>query len=151
VSDDRGVIEGLLADYADRIDDGDFAGVGALFAAGRVCDEHGTVLAEGADAVRELYEATTRRYPEGTPRTHHAVTNVAIRIAGATASVRSRFTVYQAVTAGDLRPVIAGRYLDTFARNDAGWHFAERRMDPRLTGDLSGHLLIDLPETGAAP
>ena len=145
VSDDRAAIEDLLADYADHIDDGNFTAVGALFTHGRVCDATGAVLAEGAEPVRDLYEATTRRYPEGTPRTHHAVTNVMIGVTGDTATARSRFIVYQAVTDGALRPVITGRYRDTFARQDGAWHFTERRLDPRLTGDLSEHLLIDLP------
>ena len=146
MSDDRGAIEGLLADYADLIDDGDFDGVGALFASGRVCDATGSVIAEGADQVRALYETTTRRYPEGTPRSHHLVSNLAITIDGNEAVARSRFTVFQAVDGGDLRPIISGRYADTFTRTDSGWCFAERRMDPRLTGDLSAHLLIDLPD-----
>lgn len=145
VSDDRAAIEILLADYADHIDDGDFDAVGALFARGRVCDATGTVLAAGTEAVRELYEATTRRHPDGTPRTHHAVTNVAIAVIGDTATARSRFVVFQAVADGDLRPVITGRYQDAFACRHGIWHFTERRMDVGLTGDLSEHLLIDLP------
>lgn len=145
VSDDRAAIETLLADYADHIDDGDFDAVGALFSRGRVCDASGAVLADGAEAVRHLYEATTRRYPDGTPRTHHAVTNVAIVMTGSTATARSRFVVFQAVAEGGLRPVITGRYQDSFACRHGIWHFTERRMDVGLTGDLSEHLLIDLP------
>jgi ketosteroid isomerase-like protein len=149
VSDDRATIEDLMADYADHIDDGDFGAVGRLFSEGRVCDPTGAVLAEGADAVSGLYEATTRRYAEGTPRTHHAVTNVAISVDGDNGTARSRFTVYQAVSGGSLRPIITGRYRDTFTRADGLWHFTERRIDPRLTGNLSEHLLIDLPDPEA--
>jgi hypothetical protein len=145
VSDDRGAIEGLLADYGDHIDDGDFDSVGQLFAEGVICDAEGTHLAAGAAAVTGLYESTTRRYPDGTPRTHHVTSNVAIAIAGDSAQCRSRFTVFQGVHGGELRPVITGRYRDRFVRADGRWRFAERRMDPRLTGDLSAHLLIDLP------
>lgn len=149
MSDARAAIEALIAEYADLVDDGDFAGVGALFARGRVCDAGGTVLAEGAAAVQALYETTTRRYPDGTPRTQHSVTNLRIEVAGGEASARSRFLVHQAVEPGALRPVIAGRYQDRFGEDDEGWHFVERRMDPRLTGDLGNHLLIDLPARDA--
>lgn len=148
VSDARTAIEALIAEYADLVDDGDFAGVGDLFARGRVCDPDGTVLAEGAAAVRRLYETTTRRYPDGTPRTQHSVTNLRIELADREARARSRFLVHQAVEDGGLRPVIAGRYHDRFADTGDGWHFVERRMEPRLTGDLRDHLLIDLPARG---
>jgi 3-phenylpropionate/cinnamic acid dioxygenase small subunit len=150
VSDDRGAIEGLLADYADHIDDGNFDAVGQLFAEGVICDAEGTPLAAGATAVTDLYEATTRRYPDGTPRTHHVTSNVAIAITGDSAQCRSRFTVFQAADGGDLRPVITGRYRDRFVLVDGRWRFAERRMDPRLTGDLTAHLLIDLPSAADA-
>lgn len=145
MSDDRAAIEDLLADYADHIDDGDFAAVGALFADGRVCDGAGSVLATGADEVTALYEATTRRFPDGTPHTHHAVTNVAIRVRGDRADGRSRFTVHQVMTDGSLQAVITGGYRDTFERRDGAWRFTERRMQARLTGDLSDHLLVALP------
>ena len=62
-----------------------------------------------------------------------------------TYAARSRFTVHQAVTDGALRPVMTGRYQDRFVREEGRWRFEERRIEPRLTGDLSAHLLIDLP------
>ena len=145
---DRTAIEHLLAEYADRIDDGDFAGIGELFGNGRICDVSGAVLAEGADEAHRLYESTTMRHSDGTPRTHHAVTNVVVDVDGDQARARSRFVVFQTVADGSLQPVITGRYEDSFARRDGVWHFSERRMDPRLTGDLSEHLRIDVPEPG---
>ena len=40
----------LLGEYCDRMDGGDFDDVGALIRRGALCEEHGTVLAEGAQA-----------------------------------------------------------------------------------------------------
>lgn len=142
---DRAEIEGLVYEYARRIDDGDFAGVGALFAQGSVCAPDGTPLATGAEAVEALYTATTRRYDDGTPRSHHVTTNLTIDIALSTASARSYFTVFQATEGVALQPIVTGRYADTFARTGGGWRFDQRIMELRLVGDVSQHLLIDLP------
>jgi 3-phenylpropionate/cinnamic acid dioxygenase small subunit len=144
-AEDRSMIEALLYEYARRIDDGDFAGVGELFAQGSICGPDGSVLAEGADAVTALYAATTRRYEDGTPRSHHVTTNVAITVGLSTAEAKSYFTVFQATDSLPLQPVVAGRYEDRFARAPGGWRFAERIMHVRLVGDVSQHLLVDLP------
>ncbi len=144
--DDRGAIETLLHRYAEAIDAGDFAAVGALFADGRICGPDGSTIASGAEGVEKLYTATTRRYPDdGTPKTRHMVTNVIVEVddGGTTASARSRFTVYQATDALPLQPIIAGDYADRFSRTDGAWHFSERVMKPALYGDLSQHLLLD--------
>lgn len=143
---DRDDIEALIFEYARRIDDGDFAGVGVLFAAGSVATADGTPLAEGAEAVTALYEATTRRYEDGTPHSHHVTTNVTVTVNGDRAAARSYFTVFQAAPAVPLQPIVAGRYDDTFRRATGAWQFDQRRMDLRLVGDTSGHLLIDLPD-----
>src|SRR5690606_29171946 len=50
-------IENLLGEYCERIDLGDFDGVGALFAEGALADEHGAELARGAEAVAAFYRA----------------------------------------------------------------------------------------------
>jgi 3-phenylpropionate/cinnamic acid dioxygenase small subunit len=144
-ADDRVEIEALVFEYARRIDDGDFAGVGRLFAAGSVCAPDGTPLASGAEAVEALYTATTRRYEDGTPRSHHLTSNVAVTVDLSTASAQSYFTVFQATDDSMLQPIVAGRYEDTFARTGDGWRFDRRIMHLRLLGDVSRHLLIDLP------
>lgn len=145
-------IEALLHEYARRIDDGDFAGVGALFERGRILDGQGRLVAEGAAAVTELYETTTRRFDDGTPRTHHVTTNVVIDLDPGEAGARSHsyFTVFQA---GDdaLAPIVAGRYDDRYALGNDGWHFVERAIDLRIVGDVSRHLLIDLQGTDDEP
>ncbi len=146
-ANDRVEIEALVYEYARRIDDGDFAGVGALFADGSVCGPDGTPLATGAEAVEALYTATTRRYEDGTPRSHHVTSNLAVAIDLSTATAQSYFTVFQATDGLGLQPIVAGRYDDSFARTGGGWRFDRRVMHLRLVGDVSRHLLIDLPPT----
>lgn len=144
-ANDRVAIEALVHEYARRIDDGDFAGVGALFAEGSVCAPDGTPLATGADAVEALYTTTTKRYEDGTPHSHHVTTNLAVTIDLSSATAQSYFTVFQATEGLGLQPIVAGRYEDSFARTGGGWRFDRRVMHLRLVGDVSRHLLIDLP------
>ena len=157
----------LLATYAQRIDAGDFDGVAQLFEHGEIRDGGGSVVATGRDQVRALYERTTRRYEDGTPKTKHLVTNVVVDVdpSGNRASARSTFVVLQAVP-GELalQPIIAGTYADEFAAEDpsdrpgapgdspvgdtteaGSWRFASRQMHVELVGDLGRHLLFDLP------
>jgi 3-phenylpropionate/cinnamic acid dioxygenase small subunit len=146
--DARRTIEGLVFEYAERIDRGDFAGVGELFAEGAIAGPDGTALARGRDAVQQLYERTTRRYEDGTPRTKHVTTNLRIELdeERGEATARSYFTVLQALPGLPLQPIVAGRYEDRFARAARDWRFRERRMFVDLVGDVSRHLLIQLPK-----
>ncbi|HEU5151095.1 MAG TPA: nuclear transport factor 2 family protein [Iamia sp.] len=144
--DDGERIRGLLAAYGERMDAGDFDGVGALFAAGALADEHGTELARGAEAVAAFYRGLTRLH-DGSPRTTHLVlgTWLSDPDADGVVTARSRYLVLQAVEPGDLRPMITGRYVDRVARGgDGTWGFVERRFHVDLTGDLSRHLTITL-------
>lgn len=139
-------IRNLLGTYCDRIDAGDLAGVGQLFADGRLADEHGAVLATGADEVTRFYERTTRLHDDGTPRTKHLVVNTVFEepTDGTSVAVRSSYVVLQATDGLALQPIIGGGYVDRFARGADGWHFVERRFRVDLLGDLSDHLAIDL-------
>lgn len=150
MSDSRGQIENLLYLYAEAIDAGDYEGIGALFAHGVIADADGQPMAEGAEAVTRLYGATTRKYPDGTPRSHHVITNPIIEIdeEAGTATGRTRYTVFQATDALPLQPIVTGGYHDRFERVDGRWRFAERRMILGLLGDLSQHLLIDVAGEG---
>jgi hypothetical protein len=134
-------ITNLLGEYCERIDLGDFDGVGRLFADGALADEHGTELARGAEAVAAFYRAGTRLH-DGRPGTKHVVANSIVEVdedAG-TATARSSYVVLQATGGLGLQPIIAGRYRDRFVRAAAGWRFDERRFLVDLVGDLSHHL-----------
>jgi hypothetical protein len=146
----RAEIEALLYTYAERIDAGDFDGIGRLFERGRMLAPNGDVLGRGATEVAAIYERSTRRYEGGRPMTQHQTTNVIVHLAedGRSAESRSRFSVLQALPDFPLQCIIAGEYEDRFARDArAGWHFTERCMKPTLIGDLSRHLRFELART----
>ena len=140
-------IQNLVHRYAELIDLGDFDGLGDLLGDAEVGSADSPGSLSGRDAVVDLFTSTTRRYPDGTPRTKHVTTNLIVDVdeEGGTATCRSYFTVLQQVDGLPLQPVIAGRYRDRFLRTAAGWEFAERRFSIDLVGDVSRHLLTDLP------
>ena len=106
-----------------------------------------TAGARGAEAIAGMYHASTRKYPDGTPRSKHVITNPIVEVAddGLTATVRSYYTVFQQVD-GDfpLQPVINGRYRDEFTKVDGEWRYTRRHMGVEYLGDLSRHLLFEL-------
>jgi len=146
MNDARGSIENLLYRYAELIDAGDYEGIGELFAHASITDEGGQAMATGAEAVTKLYYTTTRKYEDGTPKTQHILTNALVEfLDDGTAECRSRFTVLQHTSVLPLQPIISGAYVDHFEQVDGTWRYTEKRMCMRLFGDLSQHLLIDIP------
>jgi 3-phenylpropionate/cinnamic acid dioxygenase small subunit len=150
VADCRPVTDGdrirnLLGRYCDLMDAGDWAGVGALFARGRLVTDDGSELAAGTTAVAEFYARGTRLH-DGSPRTKHLVVNTVLDEPADDGTVegRSSYLVLQAVEGAPLQPIITGRYVDRFAPgedgDDGGWHFVERAFAVDLVGDLSRHL-----------
>jgi hypothetical protein len=142
---DADAIRNLLGTYGERIDRGDFDGVGELFAAGALADQHGHVLARGAEAVAAFYRAGTRLH-DGSPRTTHQVTGTVIDLDddGRGARARSAYVVLQQTADLPLQPIITGRYDDRFSCADGTWRFEERRFAVDLVGDLSHHLAFEL-------
>jgi 3-phenylpropionate/cinnamic acid dioxygenase small subunit len=145
MTDSARQIENLLHTYAERIDAGDLDGLADLFAHGRIRPVPDRVV-EGRDAVRALYDASTRLHDDGTPRTKHITTNAIIEVddADGTATSRSYYTVTQATDELPLQPIITGRYRDTFRRIDGTWWFDTREMFIDQVGDLSHHLKFEL-------
>lgn len=151
MTDSARAVENLIYAYAERIDAGDFDGVAALFAHGRIEAAPGMVF-EGAAQVRRMYTGSTRLYEDGTPRSRHVTTNVIVEVddsgatatATATATARSYYTVFQQTDQLPLQPIIAGHYHDSFHVVDGQWCFDTRKMFVDLTGDLSHHLLFQL-------
>ena len=139
-------VRNLLGEYCERIDAGDFTGVGELFADGRLATDDGAVLASGTEQVAAFYRAATKLHPES-PRTKHLVVDTVLDPAsdGSSIVARSSYVVLQAVDeALALQPIIAGRYVDTFKRAGDGWRWDERRFAVDLLGDLSHHLAFAL-------
>lgn len=137
--EDKLAITELLYRYAELIDAGDFDGVGELLGRGNFMG------VAGARSIAKLFATTTRRFPEhgNTPRTRHLVQNPIVDVDGDTAAARSTFCVIQQTDTVALQPIVVGRYADTFARGDEGWHFTERTVDIQMLGDVSDHLMID--------
>jgi 3-phenylpropionate/cinnamic acid dioxygenase small subunit len=133
-------IERLIAIYAELVDDGDFAGVGVLLADATLTSGAGSVT--GREAIETLLRDNVIVYEDGTPRTKHVTTNLAIEVdeEAGTAVSRSYFTALQALPDMALQPIVSGRYRDSFARRDGQWHFVERRVQTDLVGDVSRHL-----------
>jgi ketosteroid isomerase-like protein len=138
-------IRNLLGAYCERIDAGDFEGVGALFADGALADEAGTELARGSSAVTAFFRNTVRLH-DGSPRTKHLVVNTVFEEpAAAAVTARSSYVVLQDADGPAIRPIITGRYIDRFALGgDGEWRFAERRFAVDLTGDLARHMAWEL-------
>ncbi|MEC7608063.1 MAG: nuclear transport factor 2 family protein [Actinomycetota bacterium] len=143
---DQTAISNLIYEYARLIDSGDFAGIGELFKRGKIIFKDSQQITEisGSKAIKELYEKTTRLYDGGTPRTHHATTNITLDIDSNFAYTFSYFTVFQQLENLPLHPIIAGSYEDTFLFEDDEWHFLIREIKVSLVGDISQHLLIPL-------
>ena len=142
MADSHEQIRNLLGRYCELIDSGDFEALAGLFAAGRLCDEHGTAFATGPDEIRAMWERQTIRY-DGSPRTRHITANPIIEVddTDGTATARSSYVVFQGTETLALQPIASGRYVDTFARGDDGdWHWVERRYALDHAGDLSQHL-----------
>ena len=138
-------IANLIYTYAELIDAGDFDGVGELLAHATVTFEGHEMTLEGPEAITALYQSTTRRYEDGTPKTKHVMTNVIVDVDGEHATSRSYFTVLQAVPGQlSLQPVVAGRYRDRFERRARRWVFTGMHVIIDLTGDVSAHLMIDV-------
>lgn len=149
MANDAREIENLLYLYAERIDGGDLEGVADLFQHGRILpspDAPREVSFEGREGVLAMYQAATRLYDDGTPKTRHVTSNAIIEVdeAAGTARSRSYYTVFQKTDVLPLQPIICGHYHDTFQKIDGSWWFETRTMFIDLMGDLSQHLLYEL-------
>src|ERR1700729_609330 len=133
-------IENLIAAYAELVDAGDFAGLGALLAEATFTGGGGAI--SGQDAIEKMFRDMLIVYDDGTPRTKHVTTNIAIEVdeQAGTAVSRSYFTVLQTLPGPALQPIVSGRYHDRFEHRDGQWRFAERRVRVDLVGDVSRHL-----------
>ena len=140
-------IQNLVHRYAELIDLGDFDALGRLLGDAEVGSGEHPGFLTGHDAVVAMFTSTTRRYPDGTPRTKHITTNLIVEVDDddGTASCRSYFTVLQATDMLSLQPIVAGRYHDRFVIEGTTWRFAERRFFLDLVGNVGQHQLIPLP------
>ena len=116
-------IHGVLLDYGRYLDSRDFAAYSRLFAKdGEWAGGFGTV--QGPAAIQAFMEKQIPGPNRG--NTLHILSNFKIDVKGDTATAWSRWTF---VTPGaDKKPAIsqAGRYDDTFVRENGHWKFKRR-------------------------
>ncbi|MDQ1718224.1 MAG: hypothetical protein QOE89_2177 [Pseudonocardiales bacterium] len=144
----------LVYGYAERLDAGDIAGMAAMFSDGtlRTSGPDGIVTFSGAQAVHDAFANSVQRFSDGTPATKHVTTNLIVEeeVGGGgdvvAATGRALFTVLQARPEFPLQIVVAGRYSDSFIRDCDGWRFADRLIQIDLVGDVSRHLVVDIPQ-----
>jgi len=137
-------ISNLIYLYDEHVDRGRFADAAALFANATVVYEGRGISTTGAAELEAFLHRSDRLYPDGTPRTLRLRTNVIVDVGEdvdtpARASAFSFFTMLQEAPGFPLRVILAGATRDRFVRADDGWHFTDRSVEIRLTGDLSAH------------
>jgi 3-phenylpropionate/cinnamic acid dioxygenase small subunit len=125
--EEKDAIREVLTEYCFRLDDGRFAEMAALFT------ENGTWdTAFGRATGRAVIAELARSLREGTgdqpPRAAHLVTNISIALDGASAKVRSNWTVVQNSPEG---PKIGsgGAYHDELVKVGGQWLFRYRKID----------------------
>jgi hypothetical protein len=138
-------IVNLLNRYAELIDAGDFVGVGELLAHATVTVDVGGGIWTGAKAIQKMYDDTTRKHEDGTPRTKHVLTNHIVELDSETRGrCRTYFTVFMSTATLPLQPIVAGRYRDEFEKLDGVWHYVKRHMIVEFVGNISEHLTMSL-------
>ena len=143
MSPDYGDVMNVVHSYPERIDAGDFEGVGQLLAHATLDMGNGELL-HGAAEIQASFETWTRRLPDdGTPHTRHCVTNPIVEIdeEAGRATVRYYMTVLQRTDTFPLQPVWANRYEDKLERVDGEWRIVYRTASGHLPGDTREHLL----------
>ena len=125
--EEKDAIHEVLAEYCFRLDDGRFAEMAALFT------ENGTWdtafgRATGRAVIAELARSLRERAGDQRPRAAHLVTNISITLDGASAKVRSNWTVVQNSPEG---PKIGsgGAYQDELLKVGGQWLFRYRKID----------------------
>ena len=129
-----------------RNDDGDFDGVGELFAHGSISVEGmGEDVCSGAEQTAQQFRRATQVYDSGGARTHPLSTNLVIEVneEADTATCQSHYVMYQQTDDLPLQAINAGRNSDTFERVDGTWRWKKREIAVRLTGNMGHHLKAD--------
>ena len=132
----RREIERLIYRYAELQDAADWDALAAMFAHAAFEAESGASWSGAELAARRRANVVVRG--DGTPRTRHLTTNVAIEVDAARgrAAAESCYTILQGPPALPLQPIASGRYLDRFERADGAWRFAHRPSALDLRGRL---------------
>jgi hypothetical protein len=125
--EEKDAIREVLAEYCFRLDDGRFTDMAALFTESGTWDT-AFCRATGRPAIAELAQSIRARAGDKRPRSIHLVTNISIALDGASAKVRSNWTVVQN---GPQGPKIGsgGAYHDELVKQQEQWLFRYRKID----------------------
>jgi len=125
--EEKDAIREVLAEYCFRLDDGRFAEMAALFTEDGTWDT-AFGKATGRTAIADLARSLRERAGDQRPRAIHLVTNISITLDGASARVRSNWTVVQSSPEG---PKIGsgGAYADELVKEGGQWLFRYRKID----------------------
>jgi hypothetical protein len=145
-------IERLICAYAEALDAGDVVRVANLFSRGQIRINGMDVVHKGSDAVRDMFVRFTLFYDKkmqsvdptvalSKPWTKHLSSNLRFEsLSAASAVLWSDFTVLQGLPGKELKPIVAGRYCDSFCCEAGEWFFTDRLEYIDLVGDISNHL-----------
>ena len=130
--EDRMAIERLLVEYGRTLDNRDFAAYSTLFAANG--EWKGALGAyKGPAAIQAAMEkiftsaAALADIPKG--KNFHVMSNFVIDVQGDRATASSTFIFYKMDKSAPV-PAVAGRYEDTFIRENGVWKFLQRNALP---------------------
>lgn len=132
-------IANLVHGLALAVDDADGDRIEALMQqASFRLDDYPDVV--GGAAYRALIEQGMLVH-DGSPGTHHVISNLSIDIADdhQRATSHCYVTVLQARPDFPLQIVLSGRYADAFVLDEGTWRFDRRDMKVVLRGDTSRH------------
>jgi len=132
---DRDEIQGVLLEYGRALDARDFTAYSNLFAAdGEWIGGFGAV--KGPANIKAFMEKNMGT--NGNPtNNYHLLSNFVIKVNGDTATAWSRWAFVQPQTTGGATIAQAGRYDDTFVRENGAWKF-KKRTASNDTGRPSG-------------
>ncbi len=129
--EDRMAIERLLVEYGRTLDNRDFAAYSHLFAAnGEWKGALGTYKGPAAiqAAMEKIFtDAAAADIPKG--KNFHVMSNFVIDVQGDRATASSLFIFYK-MDKSEPDPAVAGRYEDTFIRENGVWRFLQRTALP---------------------
>jgi len=127
------------------LEDGDFEMVGELLKHATFgADMIGRRVFKGKAEIKGQYERTNITYPGKGRATREMYDNVVIDIdlAAGTAKSTTMYTVAQQIpdTTEPFALLVAGRYVDEWARIDGEWHWTDRFIEVQFKNDLNRHM-----------
>jgi SnoaL-like domain len=128
--EDRMSIEHLLVEYGRTLDNRDFVAYSHLFAAnGQWQGALGTYKGPLAiqTAMEKIFTDAAGDIPKG--KNFHVMSNFVIDVQGDRATASSLFIFYKMDKSTPV-PSVAGRYEDTFVRENGAWKFLQRKALP---------------------